>query len=601
MSVSDGTDPPRRSTSRIAGIIGILVALAILVAQRTSPGQPTPNDLRRGASSADDQLDGLRFTDVTRIAGLDHRQSSTSLVGDLSTTSGAAVADFDADGDMDVYLTRTGLPNSLYRNNDDGTFTDIALAAGVAGGDVANGSSAAAFADVDADGCIDLFVTGAQAGRDALFLNDCHGRFNEAAAERGLAAVPNATHLGAQKHNASFADFDRDGDLDLLVLQWSPDWLQSDQNLTEFQRRTGSALAENSSTVGCVPESEMVAGVSQSTLYRNDGHGYFSDVTAAMGLDLHSSESFTGQFSDVDGDGWQDLLIAGDFCSSRLFLSQHGEGFVDVTRSAGVGTEVAGMGSVVRDMNGDGRPDWFVTATFDSTAALLDTDEARTHRPGNRLYLNLGGARFADATDDFGVRDGSWGWGVAIEDFANNGSLAIAQTNGHSTAAGTGTFDRDSTRLWVRGRGSSAYRDVAAIAGIDDSAVGHALVPFDFDNDGDLDILIANFGTAPRLFRNDRPIDRHWLTIRLDDPSHPGNRSGIGARIRILDRADSQPVTGWIATDGSYESQKPAEFHVGFGDSGRPVSKVEVWWPDSDEPTVLEAVTKDQQLTIVRR
>ena len=155
-------------------------------------------------------------------------------------------------------------------------------------------------------------------------------------------------------------------------------------------------------------------------------------------------------------------------------------------------------------------------------------------------------------------------------------------------------------RLWLpSASGRGAMVEAAARAGLTSTAVGHALVPFDYDSDGDLDILVANYGAAPTLYRNDTPDDRHWLTVRLDDPETPGNRQGIGAHVRVSLGSDDA-VTGWIGTAGSYESQRPAELHVGLGDRSAPVDRVEVWWPGETEPQTIEGLRPDQVLTVTR-
>lgn len=566
------------------------------------------DDEPSGATAAD--LDGIAFTDVTVEAGLAAAQSAVELPADMSMTSGAAVADVDADGDPDLYVTRVGLPNSLYRNDGDGTFTDIAAEAGLdraapAGG--YQGSGAAAFADVDGNGCLDLYVAGAgngtQSGEAALFVNDCAGRFTDETAARGVALPPTTANLGAQGHGVTFGDYDRDGHLDLLVLHWDPAFLGGNAGQVAFEQHPDpESLCERAAANRAAgSDRTSSAGPNRSRLFRNDGTGRFTDVTATVGLPLDRIAAFTGEFVDVDDDGWDDLLIAGDFCTSALFRNDGGTGFTDITEAAGVGTDENGMGSVVRDVDGDGRPDWFVTSIGARTgSAGCTTRSGNTGCSGNRLYLNRGDGRFDDATDELAVRHGWWGWGAAIEDFGNDGRLSIAQTNGYyGEDPPRDRFVTDPMRLWVRAPGSDAdapFTEAAEAAGIRANEVGHALVAFDHDLDGDLDVFVANFGAAPVLLRNDAPEDRHWVTVRLDDPSRPGNRAGIGAKVRVT--GGDTEVTGWIGTAGSYESQRLPELHVGLGDADADVT-VEVWWPGADQPQRAE-VPVDRVATITR-
>jgi hypothetical protein len=324
-----------------------------------------------------------------------------------------------------------------------------------------------------------------------------------------------------------------------------------------------------------------------------------------MGLNFDDVAGFTPQFVDVNGDGWEDLLITGDFCTSHLYLNDHGKRFVDVTARAGVGTDENGMGSVVADLNGDGKPDWLVTSiSMRTKSGTCPTRSGSSGCSGNRLYLNAGGGKFTDATDAAGVRNGWWGWGAAIEDFGDDGRLEIAQADGYiGTEPPRDRFTTDPFRFWVpdsRPKPGSLphFSEGAQLAGIENTAVGHAVIPFDYDGDGDLDLLVANYGGPPILYRNDRPANRHWLTVRLDDPLHPGNRAGLGARVRISP-AGGRAVTGWISSAGSYESSKLPEVHTGFG-TAAPTSTVDVWWPGATAPQSVSGVSPDQVLTVTR-
>ncbi len=604
---------------RILPIAGFVVAIAALVAVRLFVGADDAGSGAGGAAEATDGasdipapvaagdplLDGLVFTDVTDSAGLDEPHGDTDLTGESAMTAGAAVADVDGDGDLDVFLPRVGLSNRLLFNDGAGRFTDATAQAGLDTGRSDQGSSAAAFVDVDADGDLDLIVTGAGTAGTTLYLNDGDGNFSDGTAGSGLDDLPPVPEgRQAQMHGITLADYDRDGRLDVLLTHWDDvipaaladpeaDAIRPDGNDSIVCARADWLAERGFSRAEGAP-------ANRGRLYRNEGDGRFRDVSTEVGLPFAEILGFTASFADVDDDGWEDLLITGDFCTSRMFRNVDGTRFEDVTTAAGVGTDENGMGSVVTDLNGDGLPDWFITSIgpVDDAPAPLSLGGG-FGSSGNRAYLNRGDGTFVDATDDLGLRNGGWGWGAAIEDFGNDGRLGVVMTNGYSIREdddrSPGAPPVDPLRFWLLDDGTST--ELSAAAGLDDTGLGRALVPFDMDRDGDLDLLVANFGGAPRLFRNDAP-QRHWLVVQLDDPSSPGNPDGIGARVTITP-VDGEPITRWVVGGGSYESQVPTEVHVGLGEVDE-VARVEVRWPGGAEPQVLTDVDADQVLVVER-
>ena len=588
---------------RVIPIVAFVAVLAALVAVRLfvgSPGGDEPSAAPTTADEAPAAASGLRFTDVTADAGLDEDHSSTDLSGESAMTAGAAVHDVDDDGDLDVYLTRVGRPNRLLLNDGNGSFVDDTERAGV-GGDGEQGSSAAVFIDVDADGDGDLVVGGAGTNGTVLYRNDGDGTFTDATVGSGLDDLPPppAGEL-AQLHGLTVADYDRDGRLDLLSTHWddtipaaladpAANDLQPDENGSLVCARA-DWLAERG-----FPRAEG-SPPNRGRLYRNEGDGRFRDVSTEVGLPFDEMLGFTGSFADVDADGWDDLLITGDFCTSRVFRNVEGTRFEDVTASAGVATDENGMGSVVTDLNGDGLPDWFVTSigpVGDDPAPLQLGGGFGSS--GNRVWLNDGDGSFTDATDALGLRNGGWGWGAAIEDFGNDGRRSVVMTNGYSIGPeDQASAAADPIVFWMRD--GDGFVDVASGIGLDDDGLGRALVPFDMDRDGDLDLLVANFGEPPRLYRNDGP-QRRWLTVQLDDGTAPGNASGVGAKV-VVTPEGGDPVTSWVIGGGSYESQVPDEVHVGLDRAT--TARVEVTWPGAAEPQVLAGVEADQVL-VVRR
>ncbi len=619
---------------RMVAGAGLVIAVVVLVAIRWSGGsssaRPSASSTTQAATNSPSapiedakptltaaQLGGLKFHEVGQASGLTGRQSNELLLAEKGMTAGAAVADVDGDGDLDLFAGRIGAPDALFLNDGHGKFHDVTTEAGLGGRQRSGGSSAAAFADVDGDGDPDLYVGSLGTATGTLYLNDGSGHFRDATDERGLGVPDGHDPKAGEIHGVTFADYDHDGHLDLLVLQWDIAFFSGPAGVIPDPTAPGASNAATSP--GCRGIAAIRAAgfprapgadANRSRLFHNDGTGHFTDATAAMGLRLDHVAGFGGQFVDIDGDGWEDLLIAGDFCTSRLYRNDRGKRFVDITETAGVGTDENAMGSVVRDIDGDGRPDWFVTAIDYPTGDHSCPADGSVGCTGNRLYLNRGGDKFEDVTDAYGVRHGWWGWGAAVEDFADDGRLEVMQTNGYQDRSPAESFDpddplrvyyhhfeHDPTRLWMPNKGS--YVDVAAAAGLDDRGLGRALIPFDADGNGSLDVVVAEHAGSLRLYRNDRPADRGWLTIRLDDSTHPGNRLALGARVRVTVAAGAPPVTGWINDGGSYESQKPAEFHVGLGSAHR-VARIEVWWPGATEPQTIDDAAADRVLTVRR-
>ena len=603
-------------------IITLLLGLTACTGdtEETTRGNPSPSapptSAPGPAPTAVSAPPGVSFTEVGRSAGLTETQSDLDHDGEATQGAAAAVADIDADGDLDIFLPRVAKPNGLYLNDGEGVFTDMAEEMGVSGSVDHSGSTAAVFFDIDADDDLDLFAAAAGTSPDQLFVNDGSGRFTEEAAARGLDRPGADRGRHNRQYGTTVADVDLDGDLDLLVLQWRSD-IYNAEAISAAAEAEGWADDYFPST--CETASAIAAAgfpkppgtlPGRSALYLNDGTGNFTDRTTEYRLDLDDVVALTGVFHDMNGDGWPDLAVTGDGCTSRLYLSDGGTAFENVTSDARVGTDTNGMGSVIADIDGDGTPDWLVTSIFFDLAEG-DQCEGATFAgcSGNRVYLNDGTASFTEAAEPLGLLDSGWGWGAAVEDFTNDGRLDVAVTNGWRLSEEPGidgeymgTFFDDRTRLMVRSGSDPAapFVDVAATVGIEDTAVGQALIPFDMDADGDLDLLIAQSNDVPVLYRNDADPQRSWLTISLEDPSRPGNRWGDGARIVMHPDTDGAPIVGWVGTGGSYQSQKPPVVHRGFGERTAPLSRVEVFWPDQSTPQVLTDVPLDQHLIVVR-
>ena len=477
-----------------------------------------------------------QFVEVAAEAGLDyeHGFGNDPVFEPQVVSGGIAAGDIDGDGWIDLYAVRGSIgPNLLFRNRRDGTFEEIGAAAGL---DLENGrSTAPAFADLDGDGRDDLFLGGIAGASPRLFRNlgtvGSIPRFQEITAASGIVS-------SRDTFSSAFGDYDRDGDLDLFLAHWSA---------------TGSF---------------------SNHLWRNRGGGTFEPVDFAAGLApffLDSDWSFTPNFADLDDDGWPDLLIAGDFGTSRVFRNLGDGTFENLTDP--VISDENGMGAAVGDYDGDGDFDWFVSSVWDPDG----TAEGNWGVSGNRLYQNRGDGTFEDATEPAGVREGFWGWGSCFGDFDNDGDLDLFHTNGFPLT-GAEAFHQDPSRLFVQQEPGAVpvFEERSADLGIDDTGQGRGVVCFDYDRDGDLDLLIAQSEGPPRLYRNElEPTG--YLTVRVEDSE---GRVAIGTRLELI-TANGVQVRE-IRGGSNYVSQNPPEAHFGLGKSPA-VSELHIRWPDGEE------------------
>jgi len=530
------------------------------------------------------------FTDVTSEAGLDYIQHHAAEPPDCLFGSGnycapermsgaAAAGDADGDGRVDLYVTRLDGPDFLFQNQGDGTFLDRSVESGLAAFHLQ--SNGAAFGDVDNDDDLDLFVTtlGEQGdpvnGRYYLFVNDGAGRFTEEAQGRGLALETGKTHAG---FSAACGDFDLDGWLDLHVTEWL----------------LGG---------GC-----QGSEVSHNRLLRNLGvsaPGHFEDVTETAGVSLQASREgapcgrwgFASAFTDLDGDGWPELTVVADFGTSRLFWNNGDGTFNDGTEAAGVGSDENGMGSTFGDIDGDGDLDWFVTSIHDPLETC-DRESCNWGYSGNRLYRYEGSRTFSDATDWAGVREGYWGWGAAFFDADNDGDQDLVMTNGVDFPGAedwSHLWTVDPMRFWVND-GSGHMREMAASAGLTDTASGKGLLTFDYDHDGDLDIFVVNNAGAPRLYRNDSGNSLGWL--RVEVRGGESNRQGLGARVTVEVAPKATLQVREIGTASHFLGQSETAAHFGLGAGDEPVWRVVVEWPRSGTRQVLHDVARNSVLTV---
>ncbi len=510
------------------------------------------------------------FTDVTAAAGVDYLQHQGQSSPDCifgggifsigtfcepeRMSGGAAVGDVDNDGDLDLYVTRLDAPGILFRNLGNGTFEDATTAAGLSAFDMqANGVG---FFDAENDGDLDLYVTvigdTGDAGNDRyyLFINNGSGVFTEDAVARGASLYdPLALHRG---YSVGFGDYNRDGWTDLHVTEWLPDGMSN------------TRLLKN---LGVQSPDEGLLEVR------------FIDDTEAAGVVMHQVHAFATSFTDVDGDGWPDLVVAADFGTSQLFWNDGDGTFTNGTVAAGIGTDENGMGSTLGDYDGDGDLDWFVTSIYD-VDQTCDTLLCNWGYTGNRLYNNQGGRVFQDATDAAGVREGFWGWGTAFFDYDNDGDLDLVMTNGVVFPGGQqdDAFNDDPMRLW-NNDGTGSMTEVSAGEGITDTGSGKGLLVFDYDDDGDLDLFVVNNASHPRLYRNDDGNANDWLRVRT--VGSVSNREGLGARVSVRPSLGAPVQIREIGTSTHFlgQSEREAHFGLGSGVGAGPVSSVLIRWP----------------------
>ncbi|MFT5039317.1 MAG: hypothetical protein ACI8TX_000265 [Hyphomicrobiaceae bacterium] len=501
-----------------------------------------------------------RFTDVTEAAGAVTRYQPRSsddpiLEEVVIVAGGVAAGDYDGDGWVDLYTVGGDLGTShLLRNQGDGTFVDVATEAGVSVSGAFD--TGPVFADYDGDGALDLVVGGVFESGVRVLRNLGDGTFADRTVASGI------TSSGIVELGCSFGDYDGDDDLDLFVTHW---FTFADPP-PPFRR----------------PEH----------LWRNEGDGSFTAATDAAELEIENPAihfSFTATFADVNSDSASDLLLAADFGTEQYFLGRGDGTFREATNR--VNSSENGMGQAVGDYDNDGDLDWFMTSIWDPDGVA----EKNWGTSGNRLYRNLGDGSFEDVTDEAGVREGFWGWGACFADFNLDGNLDLFHVNGFSSErADTTDFDSDPSRLFLaNGDGSFAERSLEL--GLDDRGQGRAVVCFDYDRDGDIDIFVANgLGQESALYRNDLVAGGSFLQVVL--AGRAPNTQAAGARVSVTSAGVTQMRE--IAIGSNYLSQDPALAHFGLGTAWI-VDELRVQWTDGSM-TVASDVAINQFLRIVQ-
>jgi hypothetical protein len=511
------------------------------------------------------------FTDVTDDAGLAFRHSFGD--HDLSnivegTGAGAMFFDYDGDGHLDIYFVSGTwmrgvsdnrgrdlagtLHNALYRGNGDGTFADVTAQAGVGDPGFGFGCSAA---DADGDGDLDLYVQ--NYGPNVFYRNNGDGTFTDVSAASGLADP----HWSL---SAPWLDYDGDGDLDVYVANY----LQYD----------GGKFRSYYPAAG-YPGPLSYAG-QPDALYRNNGDGTFTDVTAAAGMHRPDGRAMSAMAADLNDDGRLDLYVANDAMENYYFENTGDGRFAERALETGTafgehGQGVSSMGPVIGDLDGDGRLDIFVPDMGYGSLLMHRGDLFENATTSSRLALICGQYT---------------GWGGVLLDYDNDADLDLFVSNG---AAHHEYTEED---VLAANDGTAKFTDVARTAGpyFAQKYVGRGATCGDYDNDGDLDILVVNLNDRARLLRNDGGNRNHWLTLALKLPG--GKADAIGARVAVTAGGRRQ-VQDLVAVRG-YLSQADARAHFGLGPATR-VESVEIRWPDGSRRRIRD-VAADQVLTIVQ-
>jgi enediyne biosynthesis protein E4 len=581
-----------KSLSRSALVLSLESVVSLANPRRLEAfGAPGHSGAQKEAAPPPADL-GVSFLNVARESGLNVK---TIFGGEhknkyLLETTGCGIAfyDYDHDGWLDIFIVNgsrlegfaaASEPTShLFRNNRDGTFTDVTAKAGVARSGWGQG---VCVGDYDNDGYDDLFVT--YYGNNVLYHNNGDGTFTDVSQKAGVAGKGIRWNTGC-----AFVDYDRDGHLDLFVANYI------DMDLKTAPVPESGPCLYKGVMVACGPPG-LQGG--KNILYHNNGDGTFADVSEAAGIFRANGTYGLGVLTaDFDNDGWLDIYVANDSTASALYHNKKNGTFEDIAIEAGCalspdGKPQAGMGVSAADYDLDGNLDLLKTNFAGDTPSL---------------YHNLGGDSFEDATftAGLGAHTQFLGWGCGFLDFDNDGWPDILICNGHvypeveqlKTEAGYAQ-----RKLLYRNLRNGHFADVSlqAGAGISDPAPSRGCAFGDFDNDGNIDVVVNTVNDYPQLLRCRSTVGNNWIKVRTIGVK--SNRSGIGARLTCVTAApgESKPhrQIDEVRSGGSYISQNDLRIHFGIGKAEK-VDLLEIRWPSGQVDTLKDV--KANQLIFVK-
>ena len=518
----------------------------------------------------------VQFVDVTDESKISfHHENGASKEKLMPETFGSGVGwlDYDNDGRLDLYFVnganlnagKASPGNMLLRNTGNGSFVDVTRQAGVAG----NGGfgTGVAVGDYDNDGNPDIYVTGFST--NILYHNNGNGTFTDVTVSAGVSG-------GGWSSSAGFFDYDRDGDLDLYVVRYL-DYNIKENPYCGYEKEGYRQYCDPRNFDG-VPD----------LLYRNNGDRTFTDVSKKAGIANPAGKGLGVAFADFDLDGWPDIYVANDTVRNFLYHNNGDGTFTDLAYSAGVGYDKngkarAGMGVEFTDFDGDGLPDIFVTNFSEEF---------------NGLFRNRGDSTFDDVAEDVGLESSflPLGFGTKLFDYDNDGRIDIFVTNGHVTdnihlyKPRLSWQQTDSLYHNENGR----FREVSAESGpaFQFKHVGRGAATGDFDNDGDLDIVVSNCGQRPILMRNDGGNKNRWIVIKAR--GNQSNYFGVGAKVSVETAGGKQLKE--IGAAGSYLSSSDLRLFFGLGGE-RKVKRLEIIWP-SGRKQILTDVAAGQTLLL---
>jgi enediyne biosynthesis protein E4 len=562
----------RRHFLRLLGLAGLSTAAGVSLRARTLTA---PGFVKANAAPVFDEVPAA----LSGISWVHENAMSPNRYLPETMGPGVAFFDYDNDGWVDIFMVNSGaadfyaparpLKNALYKNNRDGTFTDVTDKAGVAGG--TQFGMGCAIADYDNDGCADILVTAY--GRCTLYRNNGNGTFTDVTEKAGLAAPGWTT-------SAVWFDYDNDGKLDLFLCSF-----------VEFSLKSNVFCGDNKlgKRFYCIPR---VFKPTPSLLYHNNGNGTFTEVSA--GTDIHRAlgKALGVVATDINGDGLLDLFVANDTVQNFLFANRGNGKWEEIALAAEVGFSVngtprSGMGVDATDINGDGRQDLFVANVDQEMFSLYKND-------GNEFFSDVAGAHgIAQATRLLS------GWGLKFFDYDNDGLVDLFLANGHPDDMIDNysqqvkykepllLFRNDGTKLSnVSEQGGPVFKKAFPARGL---AVG------DYNNDGRVDVLIGNNGGAPVLLKNNAGADNHWLGVKLQGTSC--NRDAIGATISWS--CGGVKRSRFKSSGGSYLSSHDMREVLGAGSAAK-IDWIEIKWPQpSGRVERLTELPIDRYVTIV--